>query len=256
MNPMHEQQQDIKKRIVSLLDLTNLEEDATADDIVKLCQKAITPIGNVAAVCIPAKFIALAKQHLSATGICIATVANFPTGTHPLPAIMEEIEFAIAAGADEIDIVIPFHLYLEDKAPQVAHHLANFVAACADRIRLKIILETGELQRPQLIAQASLDAITAGADFIKTSTGKVAVGATLEAAEIMLTAIKHAAKTVGFKASGGIRTVEQAIQYLKLAEKIMHPDWVSPQHFRFGASSLLNELIGNDLSTDSRIANY
>lgn len=255
---MNDQQHSLKKRIVSLLDLTNLEDNLTADDIIALCQKAITPIGNVAAVCIPARFIALAKQHLSATGILIATVANFPTGKSSLARIATEIEFAIAAGADEIDIVIPFHFYFEHKAPQAAHYLAHFVAVCANRIKLKVILETGELQKPQLITQASLDAINAGADFIKTSTGKAAVGATLEAAEIMLTAIKQAntQKALGFKASGGIRSIEQAIDYIDLAEKIMHPGWVNAQNFRFGASSLLNELIDSGLAKDSRINNY
>lgn len=250
-------QQALKQKIISLLDLTHLETDLTAGQVIELCKRAVTPLGNVAAVCIPLPFVALAKQQLQATNILVATVANFPSGNQSLAAITAEIEAAITAQADEIDIVIPYHGYLTHDSKTVSNYLSHYVKTCKGRIRLKVILETGELKSQELILQASLAAIKSGVDFIKTSTGKTPVGATLAAAEIMLTAIKNTAKKpVGFKASGGIRTMQQAMQYLTLAETIMPPQWVRAEHFRFGASSLLTELLSDTPQADNLAGHY
>lgn len=243
----------LKQKIVSLLDLTQLDANSEEQDIIKLCRQAITPLGHVAAICIPLAWVALAKQQLNGSPVLIATVANFPAGTCSIEQVEEQVKVAIRAGADEVDIVIPYHCYLQNKSPAAKKFMQHFGRFCAEKIRLKFILETGALMEPSLIQQASLDAINAGADFIKTSTGKAAIGATLEAAEIMLSAINQAAlqKQVGFKASGGVRTIEQAKNYLLLAEKIMGSNWITPRHFRFGASGLLNELLA--ISTAEQI---
>lgn len=245
---------DLKKQIISLIDLTNLDDNASVADISELCYKAVTPLGEVAAVCIPASFISLAKPLLAKTNVRIATVANFPQGNKPLDEILDEIHFAINAGANEIDIVLPYHCYPLGQREQAKAFLAEFVKQCKGKIGLKIILETGELKDAQLIQLASEDAIQAGADFIKTSTGKVPIGATIEAAEIMLNAIKNFAGkgSVGFKASGGIRSFEQAKQYVALAKKIIGDD-INSTIFRFGASGLLNELLAGqtiNITTD------
>lgn len=255
MNLANDPQQALKKKIISLLDLTQLDTDLTTTQVIQLCQKAITPLGNVAAVCIPAHFIALAKQQLAATSILIATVANFPAGDKSLVELSAEIETIIAAGADEVDIVIPYHFYLENNAQQVMPYLTAAINACRGKIKVKVILETGCLTSSPMIARAALDAIAAGANFIKTSTGKVPVGATMAAAEIMLATIKQSKQPVGFKASGGVRTLAQAVEYMALAEKIIHPNWVNAEHFRFGASSLLDELVANG-SIKTSIANH
>jgi deoxyribose-phosphate aldolase len=242
-------------KIIGLLDLTQLEDNLSASDIIQLCKRGITPLGNVAAVCIPAKFVSCAKEQLQGTQIKVATVVNFPLGDQPLADIIADIATIIETGADEIDIVIPYKLYLAQQTLSAKPFLQAFRKACPAPIGLKLILETGELREPSLIQTASVDALEAGADFIKTSTGKTAVGATLAAAEIMLKAIKNVTKAndvQGFKASGGIKTVVQAQQYLQLASQIMGDSWVSPQTFRFGASSLLNDL----LQTSAGNSNY
>lgn len=238
-------QTDIAKKVISLIDLTSLNAKDDHAVIEALCAKAVTPLGNVAAVCIFPQFVRQAKNSLSATPIQIATVANFPQGGDKLGPVLEEITQAITDGADEIDVVVPYSLYLKNQADSVVNFLQSCKQACQHKV-MKVILETGALQYPELIAKASHDAIQAGADFLKTSTGKIEIGATLEAAATMLTTIKAAqpqGKSVGFKASGGIRTLEQAVSYLELAESIMGKAWISPATFRFGASGLLDQLV-------------
>jgi len=234
----------LAKRILPLIDLTNLDETASENQIVNLCQQAITPQGAVAAICIYPKFIVLAKRLLANTPVKIATVCNFPTGDSAITVVTEEIKKSIEAGADEIDVVMPYHDYLEGKITAVSDFIMQCKKTCGETIILKVILETGALQQPAIIANASRDVILAGADFIKTSTGKITIGATLPAAEAMLQTIHdlHLNRTVGFKASGGIRTLADAEKYLQLADKIMRPDWVSAKTFRFGASNLLSEI--------------
>lgn len=234
----------LAKRVLSLIDLTSLNENDTEDTIKKLCQQASTKAGTVAAVCIYNRFVPLAKSLLQKTDVKVATVCNFPGGNMPLDFVIKEIARAIAAGADEIDVVMPYHAYLAGKKPEVK----NFITTCkknCGNLTLKVILETGALQDENIITAASEDAILAGADFIKTSTGKIATGATLEAAQAMLRVIARLKPEymAGFKASGGVRTLAQAAAYLQLADAILGPQWATAQTFRFGASALLGEVL-------------
>jgi len=173
----------------------------------------------------------------------IATVVNFPAGDMEIADVAAETREAIADGADEIDLVIPYRALLAGNEQAVTDMVAAVRAECLSPIVLKVILETGELKDAALIQRASELAIEAGADFIKTSTGKVAVNATLETADIMLRAIRHSSRKVGFKAAGGISSVNEAALYLSLAEAIMTDDWAMPSTFRFGASGLLDDIL-------------
>lgn len=239
----------IAQRVLELIDLTLLNENATVDEVALVCKQAKSPVGNTAAVCIYPRFIPLARQKLNEQGtpdIYIATVTNFPHGNENICLAREETQAAVDSGADEIDIVFPYRALMEGHT-QLAFKLVEACKkVCAQgNVLLKVILETGELKAEALISQASEIAIDAGADFIKTSTGKVSVNATSKAAEIMLGAIlrKNVKETVGFKAAGGIRTVEEAAIYLKLADDILGHNWADKRHFRFGASSLLVNLL-------------
>ncbi|MDF2866596.1 MAG: 2-deoxyribose-5-phosphate aldolase [Gammaproteobacteria bacterium] len=241
---------DLTKKIISVIDLTSLNDTDDKAAIDALCTKALTPLGQVAAVCVYPQFVQQAKTKLLNTNIKVATVANFPQGNATQQVVLAEIGQAVASGADEVDVVIPYQAYLANRAESVEFFLRNCKQACG-HAKLKVILETGALQAAELIANACQDAIQAGADFLKTSTGKVAVGATLEAAAVMLLAIKNArseGKSVGFKASGGIRTPEQAVSYISLAELILGENWLSSATFRFGASGLLDALLAGEIN--------
>lgn len=229
---------------LSLLDLTNLRDDCDNAAIEKLCLRAQTPYGHTAAICIWPRFVAHARAILGPDhAVRIATVVNFPTGDLPVAAVIEETRKAIEDGADEIDMVIPYGKLLAGDEAAVTEMIEAVRAACPQAC-LKVILETGELKDSALIRRASELAIAAGADFIKTSTGKVAVNATLEAADIMLQAIRDSRKRVGFKPAGGIGSVADADLYFRLAETIMGPNWIMPSTFRFGASGLLDDILG------------
>ncbi|WP_417688066.1 deoxyribose-phosphate aldolase [Roseibium sp.] len=236
------------KRALGLVDLTNLNDDCTAEDISSLCKRAVTAHGHVAAVCIWPRFVAQAVEELKGTGVKIATVVNFPDGGTDTQAVVAETEQAVKDGADEIDLVMPYRAFLEGRRGFAEEQIIRVKAAIPEPAILKVILETGEIADPLLIHVASEIAIAAGADFIKTSTGKVKVNATLEAAEVMLTVIEETRrdklKDVGFKPAGGIRTVDDAAAYLALADKILGHNWVSAATFRFGASGLLDALVG------------
>ena len=253
---------DLKRlaaRALGLLDLTNLADDCDSAAIAKLCAKAVTPHGNVAAICIWPRFVAEAKQRLAGKGITLATVANFPAGGDDAGAAADEASRAWADGADEVDVVIPYRRLMTGDERSVQELVAAAVARRPPGKRLKTILETGELQTPELIAKAARIAIAAGADFIKTSTGKTKVSATPEVARIMLEAIRDARRPVGFKPSGGIRTLEDAAVYLDLAGEIMGARWVSPATFRFGASGLLDDLLarlGHSAATHEKDSVY
>ena len=236
------------KRALGLVDLTNLNDDCTAEDITKLTDRTVTDHGAVAAVCVWPRFVAQAVKELTGTGVKVATVVNFPTGGEDTEAVVAETRQAIADGADEIDLVMPYKAFVEGRKGFAEEQIIRVKAAIPAQAILKVILETGEIKDPLLIHAASNVAIAAGADFIKTSTGKVAVNATLEAAEIMLTAIEEARRedaerVIGFKPAGGIKTTEDAASYLALVDRIMGHNWVSAATFRFGASGLLDALI-------------
>lgn len=233
---------DTAKRAVGLLDLTSLNATDTEETIQALCTKAVTPAGPVAAICIYGPFVALANGLLDQR-IGLATVVNFPEGTQDRKTIETDIIAALHAGADEIDLVFPWQAFLSGKRTLARDIVAAARAVCPTGVILKVILETGSLASPTAIREASEAAILSGADFLKTSTGKTAVGATLEAARIMLSVIHDMDPEVGFKASGGVRTVEDAAAYLAVADEIMGPEWATPETFRFGASSLLDDLL-------------
>lgn len=233
-------------RALPLLDLTSLndgDDEASTDD---LCERAATPAGRVAAVCLWPAFVARAKARLAEEGIRVATVVNFPGGSFATERVEEEIAQALAAGADEIDVVMNYADVMHGSGTHAAAQLAACREACGGTT-MKVILETGMLAKPVLVARAARIAVEAGADFLKTSTGKVPVGATPGAARILLEACRDAGQSggrpVGFKASGGVRDIIGAREYLSLADAICGPTWVSPATFRFGASGLLDALL-------------
>lgn len=233
--------------VLSLIDLTRLE-DLDADDgaVRALCRSAFTPIGRPAAVCIYPQYIAAAREALQgqdpAHELEIATVVNFPEGRADLEHVVHQTEEALRAGATEIDLVFPYRALVEGDRHSGHRMVERCKHLCGERT-LKVILETGELRHPSLIRLASRIAIDAGANFLKTSTGKVAVNATPEAASCMLSVIAEHAPQVGFKAAGGIRTLEDAEQYMAIATRLLGEEYVVPSRFRLGASSLLGDLL-------------
>jgi deoxyribose-phosphate aldolase len=233
---------DIAKRALSCLDLTDLSDDCAAVDIRQLCKKAVTPYGKVAAICIWPKFISDAVGLLKDSGVKIATVVNFPQGDHAIGGVLDMTEQAVKDGADEIDMVIPWKLLLEGHPENVDARVAR-VCKAAGSAKVKAIIESGMLPDSKTIALATHAAIDGGAHFVKTSTGKVSVSATPDAARTMLTEIKASKQPVGFKAAGGIRTLDDARTYLNIADEIMGADWASPDTFRFGASGVLDALL-------------
>ena len=236
--------EETAKTALSLLDLTDLTDNCDAAAIEKLCKQAQTPFGTTAAICIWPRFVAQARGILGkGHAVKIATVVNFPSGELAVADVIAETKQAIADGADEIDLVIPYRAFLADNETAVTEMVTAVKAACTPPVILKTILETGEIKDAALIRKASDLAIAAGSDFIKTSTGKVAVNATLAAAEVMMTAIRDSGKPVGFKPAGGVRTVADARDYLALAASILGEGWATPKTFRFGASGLLGDIL-------------
>lgn len=235
------------KLALSLMDLTSLNDDDNIDKIHDLCINANTPHGQTAAVCVYPRFVKTAKSVLDenyAQHVKVATVTNFPYGGDNVKTAKKETQLAAQLGADEIDVVFPYHALIAGDEEVAAKLVKKCKKVCKKHgIILKVIIESGELKTVELIEKACQIAISNGADFIKTSTGKVPVNATLEAAEVMLKAIKESGKKVGFKAAGGVRTTEDAKAYLQLAELIMGVGWVSVDTFRFGASGLLANLL-------------
>lgn len=243
-------------RALKLMDLTTLNEDDTDAKVIALCHQAKSAAGNTAAICIYPRFIPVARKTLREQGtpeIRIATVTNFPHGNDDIDIALAETRAAIAYGADEVDVVFPYRALIAGNS-QVGFELVKACkAACAEAdVLLKVIIETGELKEEALIRQASEIAIDAGADFIKTSTGKVPVNATPEVAQIMMNVIrdKGVSQQVGFKPAGGVRTAEDAAIYLQMADATLGAEWADARHFRFGASSLLASLL-NTLGHES-----
>ena len=240
---------DLKKaaqKAIELMDLTTLNDDDTDQKVIDLCHKAVTPAGNTAAICIYPRFIPIARKTLNDLGaedIQIATVTNFPHGNDDIAIAVLETRAAVAYGADEVDVVFPYRSLMEGNETLGFELVKACKEECGDDVLLKVIIESGVLADPALIRKASELSIDAGADFIKTSTGKVAVNATLEAAEIMMTVISEKNKNVGFKPAGGVRDAAQAAEFLAVAERLLGADWATPRTFRFGASSLLNSLL-------------
>ena len=238
---------------ISMVDLTTLEGQDTPGKVRTLCAKARRPdptdssTPSVAAVCIYPDLVPTAVEALDGSGIHIASVATaFPSGRAALPVKIADVESAVAAGADEIDMVIDRGAFLTGRYLHVYDEIVAVKAACRPA-HLKVILETGELATYDNVRRASWLAMLAGADFIKTSTGKVTPAATRPVTLVMLEAVRdfHAAtgRQVGVKAAGGIRAAKDAIGYLVLVNETVGDEWLSPDYFRFGASTLLNDLL-------------
>lgn len=238
---------------IRMVDLTTLEGKDTPGKIRALAGKARRPdptdptIPSVAALCVYPNMIATAKAALAGSSVKVASVATyFPSGQAPLAVKLEDVRQAVAAGADEIDMVIDRGAFLAGHYAQVFDEIVAVKQATGDH-HLKVILETGELETYDNVRRASVLAMAAGADFIKTSTGKVQPASTLPVTLVMLEAIRdfHAqtGRAVGMKPAGGIRTAKEAIAYLTVLYETLGPDWMTPDRFRFGASTLLNDLL-------------
>lgn len=249
------------RKIIAMCDLTTLEGADTKGKIRDLCAKAKNPYTphagmpilktvnspSVAAVCVYPSLITTAKEFLKGSTVRVASVATgFPSGQYPSKIKLEDTRLAIQEGADEIDMVINRAMYLSGHYQNVFDDVRKVKDICGN-LKLKVILESGELGTYDAIRNASFIAMLAGADFIKTSTGKIQPAATLPVALVMMEAIRdfynRFGKTVGFKAAGGIRTSKDAIRYLIIAKETLGDDWINPNRLRFGASALLNDLL-------------
>ncbi|MEX0646621.1 MAG: deoxyribose-phosphate aldolase [Balneolaceae bacterium] len=242
------------KLALSMIDLTTLEGKDSDGKIRQLCSKARQPyaplkeeLPTVAAVCVYPNKVATAKKALQGTNIKVASVATaFPSGMAQLKVKLEDTKFAVEQGADEIDMVISRGEFLKGNYSFIFDEIAAVKKACGEA-HLKVILETGELETYENVRKASDIAMYAGADFIKTSTGKISPAATQPVTLVMLEAIRDfhekTGKMVGMKPAGGIRKAKQALQYLVLVNETLGTNWLTPEFFRFGASSLANDLL-------------
>jgi deoxyribose-phosphate aldolase len=241
------------KLAISMMDLTTLEGKDTPGKIAFLCRKAMQPLDpryevpSCAAVCVYSKFVRVAKKFLGHSGVKVASVATaFPTGLMPLRLKIAEVHSAVREGADEIDMVIDRGLFLAGEHARVFDQIGAVKEACGEA-HLKVILETGELQTYDNVRLASEIAMRAGADFIKTSTGKISPAATMPVTLVMLEAIRdyfyETGIRIGMKPAGGIRTAKQALAYLVMVKETLGDDWLTPDLFRFGASTLANDIL-------------
>jgi deoxyribose-phosphate aldolase len=238
---------------LSMIDLTTLEGKDSPEKVRSLCRKAIMPdsadptLPHVAAICVYPELVPVAREELEGSGVRIASVATgFPSGQYPLEVRLDDTRRAVEAGADEIDMVISRGTFLAGERGRVFDEIASIKDACG-RAHLKVILETGELETYDLVREASDLAIAAGADFIKTSTGKIAPAATMGVTLVMLEAVRdhfiRTGKRIGVKPAGGIKTSKQSLHYLVMVKETVGDDWLTPDLFRFGASSLTNDIL-------------
>jgi deoxyribose-phosphate aldolase len=238
---------------VSMMDLTTLEGADTPGKVEALCSKARRPdpadpeVPPVAAVCVYPTLVAVAKHALAGSGVKVASVATaFPSGQASMAVRLADVADAVEAGADEVDMVINRGAFLAGSYREVFEEVLMVKESCGVA-RLKVILETGELGTYDHVRRASMLAMAAGADFIKTSTGKIQPAATLPVTLVMLEAIRdfhdRTGRMIGMKPAGGVRTAKQSIQYLVLVNETLGPAWLTPEWFRIGASSLLNDCL-------------
>jgi len=241
------------KLALSMIDLTTLEGKDTPGKVRQLCYKAMHPhdkleaLPKVAAVCVYPTYVALAKKEVEGTGIQVASVATaFPSGQSSLETKLSDTRFAVDQGADEIDMVISRGEFLAGNYNFVYDEITAIKEACG-QAHLKVILETGELETLDNVRMASELAMCAGADFIKTSTGKIQPAATMPVTYVMLDAIKdyylRTGKMIGMKPAGGISTSKIALQYLVMLNEVLGEKWMTKDYFRFGASSLANDIL-------------
>jgi deoxyribose-phosphate aldolase len=242
---------EVYKRIYSCIDLTSLNTTDTREDIWKFTEKVndmdgTSDVPNVAAICVFPNFVETVKEALTADVKIAAVAGGFPSSQTFLEVKVAETALAVANGASEIDIVLNLGLFLEESYEELCEEIDEIKHACRDA-HLKVILETGALKTASNIMKASILSLYSGADFLKTSTGKVYEGASLEAAYVMCTAIKeYEAKTgrkVGFKASGGIVTTEDAVKYYTVVKEVLGEEYMTNEFFRIGASRLANNLL-------------
>jgi deoxyribose-phosphate aldolase len=246
------------KLAVSIIDLTTLEGSDTKDKVVDMCEKAVRPLDepdfpHCAAVCVYPTFIKYARKAIKGSNVKLASVGTaFPSGQFPLKLKLADVKYCIEEGAREIDMVISRGEFLMGNYEYVFDEIKKVKKICVKTKKkkpalLKVILETGELGSLENVWKASFIAMLAGADFIKTSTGKISVSATLPVVYIMCEAIKlihqKTGLKIGIKAAGGIKTAKDAIEYILLVKEILGEEWLSPSLFRIGASSLLNDLL-------------
>jgi deoxyribose-phosphate aldolase len=238
---------------IRMMDLTTLEGQDTPGKVAALCSKAMRPdpvdatVPPVAAVCLYPNLIEGAKERLAGSGVKVASVATaFPSGQSPTNLKVSETRAVVELGADEVDMVIDRGAFLSGRYSKVYDEVVQVKEACGDA-HLKVILETGELGTYDNVRRASLLAIAAGADFIKTSTGKISPAATLPVTLCMMEVVRdvyaETGRKVGIKPAGGIRASKQAVQYLVTLYETLGPEWMTPDLFRFGASSLLNDVL-------------
>lgn len=232
---------ELASRLLSLLDLTSLGEDDSPQRIAAVCAAALAAPILPAAVCFYPEHLASAAALLAGSGVRLATVVNFPDGGNDAQRVAREIRRALAVGAGEIDMVLPYRSMIDGDLAATERVVRAGREACGATV-LKLILETGELASPELIRRASVLGLECGVDFLKTSTGKVRVNATVESAAIMLDAIAEYGGHCGFKAAGGVREPADAARYLALADQRMGTAWATPAHFRIGASALFDAL--------------
>jgi deoxyribose-phosphate aldolase len=238
---------------IRTIDLTTLEGADTPGKVAALCSKAVRPdpvdpsIPSVAAVCVYPNLVPVAVERLRGSEVKVASVATaFPSGQAPLDVKLAEVRDVVEMGADEVDMVIDRGAFLSGRYAKVYDEIVR-VKEASGSAHLKVILETGELGTYDNVRRASLLAMAAGADFIKTSTGKLPSAATLPVALVMLEAIRdvyeETGRMVGMKPAGGIRNAKQAVQHLVLVHETLGPDWLTPDLYRLGASSLLNDVL-------------
>jgi deoxyribose-phosphate aldolase len=236
----------LARRLFGMLDLTTLNDSDDAQVVRALAAHAATPLGHVAALCTWSRLIGAALDSLAGTGVPVAAVTNFPSGEPDVAGAAAQSASAVAAGAAEVDVVFPWRAFLAGDAATPLALVRACREACGTQARLKVILETGQLGTAARIREAADIAIAGGADFLKTSTGKTQPGATLMAAQVMLDAIAQARTRgvrVGFKASGGVRTITDAASYLSAYEQRFGIGSARPEVFRIGASQLVHELL-------------
>ena len=235
--------QDTARLALACLDLTRLNDGDTEADVIRLAARAAAAPGRVAALCVWPHLARTAVAH-APPGVVVAAVANFPDGGTDLRRVLRDTALIVAAGAREIDVVLPWRALVAGDDAKAAALLRAVRRECEGRV-LKVILESGELRVPALVERAARLAIAEGADFLKTSTGKTPTGATPEAAQRMLAAIaadRGATARVGFKASGGVRSVADAARYARQVEAALGHAALTPQRFRIGASALLDDI--------------
>lgn len=232
---------ELARRAIGLIDLTDLADDHADTGIDQLCHRAAEH--GTAAVCVWPEHVARCRSLLAGTPVRVATVVNFPTGEDGVDAVVERTRAALDHGADEIDVVQPYRAVLLGDLGAASTMVRAVRAAVPAPAVLKVILETGALRDGSSISETARVAVEEGADFVKTSTGKVPIGATPEAVRLMLEVIADADRPVGVKPSGGIRSLDDVRTYLALAAEVMGPEWATPATFRFGASGLLDALL-------------